>query len=482
MFDLRFPQAPVGPVALPLPCTPERERTIPMKNLTLKVLLITVAVTSLTYVVGEVGANGEGSNARSTSVDADATGVAPVVEGPLANSTLDDIDRLIRDTEAQIGSTPTSSSLDLLARLLLSRGRMTGEATSYADAESAARRSLEIAPRNPEAQAIQTEVLYANHQFSEAAAKAKAIFDADPTQLGALAVYSDSLRELGDVVGASSVVDRLETLAPGLPSVTVRRARIYTLTGQSDLADRAAQRAEAAARQSGLLGPTLAFYSSFRGQLAFDSGDYATALEHFDESLAVADGDRVATVGRARTLAAMGRLSEARQILSALTERYPEPGSLALLEDVHRAEDDEVSASMTSELVDAVAGIARSNQQIYNRELALYYANHDRNLAEALKLARAEITQRKDLHAYDTLAWAEFKSGNPKEAAAAAEQALASGARDAAVWYHAGMIALANGERIRGVELLEKALALNPSFDVRQAPLARAALSKVGNQ
>ena len=447
-----------------------------MKSLTFKIAAITAGVIGTTYLVGTFT---EGSARQGVATSATTPAIAPVVDSPISNSTLVDIDRLIRDTEAQMTRTPTSSGLDLVARLLLSRGRITGDAASYASAETASTRSLAIAARNPEAQTIHAEVLYANHEFAQAGSKSRAIFEADPEQLGALAVYGDSLRELGDYSGAAAVIDRLERMAPGSPSVAVRRARLQVLNGQPELAANTARRAEAAARDSGLLGPTLAFYSSFRGQIAYEAGDYRSAHRHYDAALDVAEGDRTASFGKARALAVSGRLEEAKVVLRALTDRYPDPASLALLEDVFMTIGDRASAEQTRGIVEAVAGISRSNQQIYNRELAMYYANHDLNLTEALKLARAEITQRNDVYAYDTLAWAEYKSGNISQASEAAAQALATGIRDASVLYHAGMIAIANGERAWGAELLADALSFNPIFDIRQAPLARAALAKV---
>ena len=51
-----------------------------------------------------------------------------------------------------------------------------------------------------------------------------------------------------------------------------------------------------------------------------------------------------------------------------------------------------------------------------------------------------------------------------------------SGTEDAAFHYHAGMIARALGQPRAASRHLARALALDPSFDVRQAPMARAAL------
>ena len=55
-------------------------------------------------------------------------------------------------------------------------------------------------------------------------------------------------------------------------------------------------------------------------------------------------------------------------------------------------------------------------------------------------------------------------------------EALRLGTRDPRFLYHAGMIARALGERARATALLCDALALNPSFDVVQGAVARAAL------
>lgn len=444
-----------------------------MKTMVPKFALITAAIIAATYLVS---ANSEG--VARTSVGTTVNTATATSDSSTGASTLDDIDRLIRDTDAQIAKMPTSSSLDLLAKLLLSRGRITGDAASYANAETAARRSSAIAPRNLEAQSIHAEVLYSNHEFREAGELAGKIAASDPTQLGALAIRGDSLRELGDYAGASSIVGQLEKVAPRSPSVLVRRARLQVLKGDTTLAADSARRAEKAAQSSGLLGPTISFYSSFRGQIAFDAGDYPGALTHYRDALEIAENDRVATFGMARALAADGKAAEAKDILRTLTDRYPDPASLALLEDVYAATGEQTSARQTRELLQAIAGIARSNQQIYNRELAMYYANHDLRLDESLRLARAEVQNRKDVYAYDTLAWAQYKSGNVTAASSAAKQALATGLRDASVLYHAGLIAIASGDSPAGVNLLTDALTLNPSFDIKQAPLARAALAK----
>ena len=62
------------------------------------------------------------------------------------------------------------------------------------------------------------------------------------------------------------------------------------------------------------------------------------------------------------------------------------------------------------------------NQVLHNRDLALFYADHDMKLAEALDLAQKELEVRHDIYTWDALAWALYKNGKLTEAAKASEK------------------------------------------------------------
>ena len=55
-------------------------------------------------------------------------------------------------------------------------------------------------------------------------------------------------------------------------------------------------------------------------------------------------------------------------------------------------------------------------------------------------------------------------------------EALRLGTQDAMLFYHAGMIDLANGDRAGATQKLQHALAINPHFSPLFAPLAQQAL------
>src|SRR5262249_31014193 len=111
---------------------------------------------------------------------------------------------------------------------------------------------------------------------------------------------------------------------------------------------------------------------------------------------------------------------------------------------------------------DRLRELAHSFPRIYDRHWALFCADAERSLDEALALARKDLELRRDVHAYDTLAWVCCKKGLLAEADQAIRQALARGTQDASLFYHAGMIARALGDGARAESFFERSRAANP--------------------
>jgi Flp pilus assembly protein TadD len=107
---------------------------------------------------------------------------------------------------------------------------------------------------------------------------------------------------------------------------------------------------------------------------------------------------------------------------------------------------------------------------------------HDVEPSAALELARRELTVRQDVYAHDVLAWTLLKNGQAVEARAAIGNALRLGTRNARLFFHAGMIHRATGERERARHYLSLALATNPRFDVLQADAAARALAELASE
>lgn len=389
------------------------------------------------------------------------------------------VEQAIKRLESTTETTPTSSGLDLLASLHLRRARLLGDASGFARAKDIADRSIALAPTNPDAQLIRARVLYANHEFASAARIADELLARSPANLDAWVVRADASIELGNLDDANAAVELLAAAEPASPAVAARRSRLAFLRGDAAAAMRLAEQARELAPRAGSTGSDLAFYDSLLGQLAFDRGDLEASRHHYDAALSHVSDDRVAVYGLARTLVAGGEERSAIPLLDASTQRFPDPVALALLGDAQRAAGAPEAAEASYVLVEATAALARSNAQIYDRQLTLFYADHGLRPADALAMARAELDTRRDVYAYDTLAWAAYRAGQLDEAADASATALRVGTPDAAIYAHAGLIAVARGDSSEGRRLLERSQQINPNFHPVVAPMVRATLDTI---
>lgn len=130
-----------------------------------------------------------------------------------------------------------------------------------------------------------------------------------------------------------------------------------------------------------------------------------------------------------------------------------------------------------------VEAIHRSNRKfgVDDRlQMARFYADHDRNLSEALELAEDEFQARPSVYAADTLAWCYFKNGREKDARMMIAKALSRRTPEASFLFHAGMIHARSGDPVSARKYLYQALSLNPNFHPAGAKAAADTLSELG--
>jgi tetratricopeptide (TPR) repeat protein len=180
--------------------------------------------------------------------------------------------------------------------------------------------------------------------------------------------------------------------------------------------------------------------------------------------------------------AAQGRLHEAIAFYQQAIAIIPLPLYVAALGDIYLASGDKVSAEKQFALVEFIGKLNAINQQVYNRELALFYADHDRKLPDALALAQKELEVRHDVYTADALAWALLKNRQAARAREEIERALRLGTQDALLEYHAGMIYAANADPLSASQHLRRALAINPHFHVLFADQATRTLTQLQAQ
>ncbi|WP_240102644.1 lipopolysaccharide assembly protein LapB [Streptomyces sp. MUM 16J] len=353
------------------------------------------------------------------------------------------------------------------------QARTKGDPSRYKQADGALRRSLAMAPDNDQALAGCAALAAARHDFQHALSYADRALRQNPYSERALSSRVDALVELGRYSEAAEAAETADARKPGVPVFT-RYAYVHELRGDVTTARRVLKQALSAATSPG----DTAYVAAQLGLLAWNQGDYKSALTSYARALAADDDYLPALEGRARAQAATGDRDTAIKGMEAVVSRYPLPRPLVELGELYEARGaagDRAKAQRQYALVDAWIALARANGVDADLDTAMAAADHG-DRAAALRAARAEWTRRHSVHTADALAWALHVNGRDGEALPYARTATATGYRNAAFLYHRGVIELATGHRTAGRASLTSALKLNPGFSPLGATRARKAL------
>jgi tetratricopeptide (TPR) repeat protein len=375
-------------------------------------------------------------------------------------------DTLITNLQRQMEVRPADP--DALAQLglaYLQKTRETGDPTHYARAEAAFQQSLDGDAQNAESMRGMGSLALARHEFATALSWGEQALQLEPGSARSYGVIGDALIELGRYDEAIDAFQRMVNAKPDLSSFA-RASYARELTGD---VDGAIEAMESAVEAGGLRGENAAWARLQLGHLFFNRGDLDAAERQYESSLDAFPGYVHAGAALARVRAAEGDYDGAVELYREAVERYPVLEYVIALGDVYAVAGDAAGAAQTAELVGAIEQLYRSSGVNSDLELALYYADHDLRLDDALRQARAEYERRPSIHAADVLAWVLYKSGEYEEALSYSEEALRLGTRDAQMLYHAGVIARAVGEEGKGRDYLEQALSINPGFSVLHA-------------
>jgi tetratricopeptide (TPR) repeat protein len=361
-----------------------------------------------------------------------------------------------------------------LAALYLQRARETGDNQDLVHAEETARGSLaNRRARNGKASAVLVNSLVAQHRYPEALAAARDLASLEPDARPVRALLGEVEMELGLYDSARATFAPLAAWTRDL-AVAPRLARWLELQGRSEDARRLLLQArDNALRLPALPAEQAAWFHLRVADLALRNGRLAEAKQSLDAGLAVHPGD-YRLLGLYARLAAVchdwqGAIDRGEQAIAQTLD----PATLGVVGDAYAALGDTARAEEYYRVLE----VAVSRQLgPFHRAWSLFLLDHDRRIAEVLGKAREEIAVRRDVYGWDLLAWALHKAGSDAEARTAMGHALALGTRDAMLFYHAGMIEQAVGDRDRARYYLAAALAVNPYWHPTQPTEARTAL------
>ena len=346
--------------------------------------------------------------------------------------------------------------------------RSSGDPGFYLNVGSCVDEALRLTPDHLAARALRGVVLMNGHRFDDARQEAERILATDPQNAIALSTLSDAMLELGRFEDAVAAAQRSVDLKPDASGYT-RASYFRWLTGDTTAAKRFIRLALNGRDRRDPEPVAWTFVEA--AKMFWHAADYDGADAVLAEALRWVPDYPPALVARGRVVMSQGDAPRAVTYLEQAARRQPLPETLWLLADAKTMLGDVSGADTASERV-VQAGL-RSDKLT----LALFYATKNRSIDDAVRLIDEERRSRGGLYVDDTYAWVLYRAGRLAEARQASDRALRLGTPDARLLYHAGAIQMAAGIPA-GRALIEKALALNPHFDLTGVAEARALLAR----
>jgi tetratricopeptide (TPR) repeat protein len=402
-------------------------------------------------------------------------------------------DHLVRNVQAGVKRYPEDyAGYAALGAAYLQKGRETADAADYELAKSALEKSLDRLSNGPAAAFAMTQmavVCMVEHRFDDAlswAQRALALGSGDPSPW---AIAGDALADMGDYNGAFEAYSRLQSFYGSedekLAFSYQRDSRMSFLrfvAGDTQGAIQLMSSAVRTAIETHMPAENIAWSQYQLGEELFLAGETNAAEKAYLASLDECPNYYRALAGLAKVRASQNRYIDAVKLYKEAIARVPYPEYAASLGDVYFKLGQLADAKKQSDLVEFIGYLSQVNQQIHNRDLALFYADHDLKLRESLSLARKELEVRRDIYTWDVLAWSLFKNDKLQEATEAIAHALQQGTNDPQLFFHAGMIYEKIGDSAKARSYLQRALDINPHFHILHCSTASKTLARLAQK
>jgi tetratricopeptide (TPR) repeat protein len=329
--------------------------------------------------------------------------------------------------------------------------------------------------RNYEALRLRSAIELERHNFPGVAENSRELMHMQPDDPWNWGTLGDALMELGEYSAAADAYQKMVRLRPDLSSYN--RASYYRfVAGDANGAIEVMQKAI----ESGSRSPeNVAWCLVDLGNMYLKTGRQDEAERAYGGALKLFPAYHPAYAGMGKLLAQRGKIVQAIDYYRKAETAVPLPDYSAALEDLYEAAGKPEQARMQAEKLTVIEKMDQAAGFPANRNLALAFADHGRNLEHALAMVKEEMKTRRDIYEWDALGWVLYKSARYDEARQASRKALELGTPEPGFYYHAGMIALAAGDNDGARQHLQHALSLNANFDFKQAATAREALKEV---
>lgn len=364
-----------------------------------------------------------------------------------------------------------------LGDALMQKPRETADYHYYGYAEQAYQQALAHNPKNADALTGMAWVTSDRHQFDKSVDWANQAVALNPQNNMAYGLMGDADVELGHYNDAYTHYQKMLDIRPDTSSYS-RGAHLLYLTGD---ARKATWLMAKAIKTGAPYAENTAWCSTQLALMLLNEGAVVPAEQVLQDALK-------STPDNFHVLAAMGMVQAAKKNYPAAIADYkkslaiaPELTSAAALGDLYAVTGSKAEAERQYAQVEV---LHKQNTDISihdHMQMAQFYADHDRNLVQAMQFAE-EHKLTKNVNEADTLAWCYYKNGMQAQAKAAIQTALAWHTPDARILFHAGMIYAKEGNRISAGNYLSQALSLNPNFNPISAKTAVDTLKELGSR
>ena len=370
------------------------------------------------------------------SPKAETVSIGPAIGMPGAPpTTTSGLLQRIDEMQARLRAQPDDTGAAvLLADALLRQARATTDSRPAGRASEVLNAVLKEHPGQYDALRMLGAIYLSQHRFRDALDVARRSRDLRPDDAWNYGVMGDAQLELGQYADAFDAFDKMMALRPNAAAYA-RVAYARELQGDVDGALAAMQMAAQATAPNDP--EAQAWYAAQKGELNLKLHKLDDADREFRRAVFLFPNYPLAVTGQGKVHVARGDRESALAIYLEQLKRTPTLDLAARIGDLYAARGDAAQSEHYYQLAEDLAGPGMVQTEA---NLALYLADHDRKLSDAVTIAEAVSAKRRDIFTEDALAWAYYKAGRVKDAYAASQLALRTGTRDEALLARAARI------------------------------------------
>jgi tetratricopeptide (TPR) repeat protein len=373
------------------------------------------------------------------------------------------VDRFISTLEEELRNNENNSNLcTKLGAAYIQKARETSDPDYYNKAEDILKRAIETDDNNYLAYGELGSVYLSRHHFKEALELGKKAISINPYSSYIYSIIVDSQVELGMYEEAVKSAQLMIDTRPDLGSYS-RVSHIRELYG--DMAG-AIDAMEMAVTSGAPSSENSAWCKVQLGNLYFNSGKFDDAKIQYMNSLNLYPNYVHGLGGLAKIKMHEGKYEEAVSFYKQAVGKNALPEYLIALGDAYRLTGNIDMAEEQYSRVRFLITMYKQKGIDADLELALFDADHNKNLKESLKNANESLKNGSiSIKTYHALAWIQYKTGDYSEAEKNINLALRLNSFDPLMYYHAGLIFKHNGNEEKSKILLNRALMINPYYN-----------------